>query len=148
MDRNTGEMLGADILLHERFTFLDAVGGLCDPNGQGRPTDLQNTMTHEVGHMVGLDHPPLDPPFDQSTMAFNSGRCETSKRTLEADDEDGICTVYPSGLASVPCSAPAPRSDEGGGCRGTGKLDAGMSLLTVAASLFLLFRRRRRRFWK
>ena len=56
--------------------------------------DLQDIVTHEVGHFLGLGHEtqPLDP---DATMYKNAVPNETKKRNLHADDIAGIRSAYP-----------------------------------------------------
>ena len=70
--------------------------------------DLANTLTHEFGHVMGLDHS-LD---NQSTMFYRAPAGETSKRTLEADDINGLCSLYSQMYAEV-----NPDAETGGGGR-------------------------------
>lgn len=53
--------------------------------------DLQNTLTHEVGHFIGLDHSDLR----KATMYSTATVGETAKRTLHPDDINGLCATYP-----------------------------------------------------
>ncbi len=56
----------------------------------GRDVDLQSVATHEVGHLLGLDHSNLN----RATMfyAYTGG---TSARRLHDDDVQGVCALYP-----------------------------------------------------
>lgn len=56
----------------------------------GRDVDLQSVATHEVGHLLGLDHSNLN----RATMyyAYTGG---TSARKLHDDDIQGVCALYP-----------------------------------------------------
>lgn len=103
--------------------------------------DVANTITHEAGHVLGLDHVCISTyaaPHDacgslsEDTMAPNATVGDTNKRTLEADDSDGVCTIYPAGQATVTSKA---ASVEGGCAGGEG---GGLSLLGL---LLLLARR-------
>ena len=62
--------------------------------------DLQNCMTHEVGHALGLDHPTVV----AATMHPMITAGEIHKRDLHIDDEDGIRTLYaPQDVISTGC---------------------------------------------
>ncbi len=63
--------------------------------------DVQNAMTHEFGHFLGLAHSP-DP---SSTMYANEPLGETSKRVLDSGSKQFVCDVYPQGRASTDCRA-------------------------------------------
>lgn len=66
--------------------------------------DLRAVITHEVGHFVGLGHTrayaglPTDP-----TMAPRVDACEVDKRSLEPDDVNGLCFLYPAGGPTGRC---------------------------------------------
>lgn len=66
-------------------------------------TDLQNTMTHEIGHLVGFDH--VTNPG--STMLATAPAGETSKRVIDPGTADGFCSTYPKGEPPTPCDASA-----------------------------------------
>jgi uncharacterized protein (TIGR03382 family) len=83
--------------------------------------DLQNTLTHESGHFIGLAHSPVP----GATMNATTQPGETLKRSLSSDDIAGVCAIYPQAAGGCGC----------GGGEGTGAV----SLLAAAA----LLRRRR-----
>lgn len=60
--------------------------------------DLQNTLTHEVGHFIGLDHSTLS----AATMFSTAPVGEIAKRTLHPDDINGICATYPLSAEDPP----------------------------------------------
>lgn len=66
--------------------------------------DVQNTITHEVGHFVGLDHTPVP----NATMVASAAVGETLKRSLESDDIEGVCSIYPTEARTDACSTPPP----------------------------------------
>lgn len=71
--------------------------------------DTQSIATHEEGHFLGLNHSALG----RAVMyASYSGGL---KRALDADDVNGVCTIYPSGSSG---DAGAP--DDAGTMTGTG----------------------------
>jgi hypothetical protein len=93
-----GEILDADIELNGvEFKFSATVS----PVGQNY--DIRNTVTHEVGHMLGLDHSPVS----DATMFSTAPAGERSKATLFDDDIEGLCDIYP-----VPDGTPACESFE------------------------------------
>lgn len=81
----TGQILDSDI----DFNGVDHSWSDSDTNVL---TDVENTMTHELGHVLGLAHAP-DPA---ATMYAVSGRGDLEKRTLDQDDIDGLCHIYPN----------------------------------------------------
>ena len=109
-----GRILDADIEVNgEFFSFAT--------NGAAGRTDVENTITHELGHLMGLDHPcddgqrdPVPPDGDgnaipscfprssvpaemrELTMFNFAERGETLKRTPEGGDIRGICETYPT----------------------------------------------------
>lgn len=80
---DTGVIADTDIELNSDFSF--SVG---DQNVQ---IDIENTVTHELGHTLGLDHSSII----ESTMFASAPLGEIKKRTLETDDINGLCSIYP-----------------------------------------------------
>jgi hypothetical protein len=135
--RTTGIIHDADIEVNtENFAW----GDLATQPGAGKQ-DLQNALTHEMGHLIGLDHDCYTPSSDKFRQTDNTGApapfCvsadatvqestmftkaefgDLSKRTLAADDVNGVCGIYP--LAQDPnyCPPPgtAPADPVGCGC--------------------------------
>ncbi|MFN7133053.1 MAG: matrixin family metalloprotease, partial [Myxococcales bacterium] len=96
VDRDRHHIIDADILLNadkRRFKKL-ADGTRAAPVYD----DLQNTLTHELGHALGLAH-----THDaEATMFADTQRGETAKRELSADDIDGIRALYLTGEQAPP----------------------------------------------
>jgi len=94
--------------------------------------DLQNTMTHEVGHFIGLAHPcegaSCTAALRPLTMFPATSPGDLEKRTLHADDVAGLCAIYP-----------ADRDDGPLGCSTGG---AGGALAALVATWALARRRR------
>jgi hypothetical protein len=142
------------------------------PTAQGKQ-DLQNALTHEMGHLIGLDHTcipagtPGDRPTDNNglpvpdcetasstvratTMFASATPGDVAKRTLEPDDKQAVCEIYPK--AKDPMVYPTANTlppDPGCTCalapgsfldRGSGAPAA--AVLTVLGAG--IFRRRRR----
>jgi hypothetical protein len=138
-DRGLGQILDGDVDFNGQDFFWTARENPADSD-----TDVQNTVTHELGHLIGLDH--SDDP--DSTMFGGTEPAEFSKRDLGADDLDALCYVYQADedtpLDTV-TSEPAPLELEGAGCAAGGGRPIGgaTGALLVVAALVIARRRRR-----
>lgn len=118
--------------------------------------DIQNAVTHEIGHLLGFDHTcalagepagladdkgrprgscdRATPEQLEATMFPSSTLGDTARRTLSPDDTRALCDVY-------------PRADEEGGCAvpGQGSPGPGLPVLLVMVTLLGLRGRRRAR---
>ncbi|MGC9042643.1 MAG: matrixin family metalloprotease [Myxococcota bacterium] len=84
-DDKTGKIYDADIELNGVFYRFDVV-----ERTPSTYTDIQNTITHEIGHMIGLDH-----TFNSDSVMYPTARAgEIKKRKLSQDDIDGVCAIY------------------------------------------------------
>ncbi len=162
---DTGEILDADMELNgwngDSGVPQDGTAGwyftcggpdlpICSspPYGQSACNwiDVGNTVTHEVGHMIGLDHvcvssypPPYNAcPSPASVMAPTAVLGETRKRVLSPDDTEAICTIYPAGAATRTCISSANGGSAKGGC---GSGDAGIATFAAAILWYALRRR-------
>jgi uncharacterized protein (TIGR03437 family) len=61
-------------------------------NGRADAIDVQQVMTHEIGHAIGIDHS----PNAASTMFPRTGEGRINARTLSMDDEIAASVIYPS----------------------------------------------------
>jgi hypothetical protein len=141
-DIRTGRLYDADIELNDaNFYFTTADGPVCgEVESQAcAATDVENTLTHELGHLLGLDHAQAT----ASTMFPSAERGEISKRVLDPGTRQFVCDVYPKGAASRNCEPPPkpvePKPEPDEGCSATG----GGPLLAALALLLRPWRRRR-----
>jgi uncharacterized protein (TIGR03382 family) len=126
------------------FTCLPAPGGaaappVCASYGETGCAyyDLQNTLTHEVGHVVGLAHPPGP---DTATMWEFANVAEISKRDLDPDDVAGLCAIYPAGAEPTTCAGTGGPGCAPAGCAcGSG----GGGAMAIAALVLARLARRR-----
>jgi MYXO-CTERM domain-containing protein len=99
-DSQAGRLVDADIEINDTsFSF-----STCDLDEASCRVayDLENMLTHELGHVVGLDHPPSgDPGAFEATMFASTSEGAIDKRDLADDDIAGICTIYPAGIADA-----------------------------------------------
>jgi hypothetical protein len=58
---------------------------------EGNAYDLQNVVTHEVGHFYGLGE---DMEDSAATMYYCTSRCETHKRVLTVSDSQVMTSLY------------------------------------------------------
>jgi hypothetical protein len=81
----TGEILEADIIFNPNVAFST------EATTPPHVPDLQAVATHEIGHLLGLDHTPL-----ASAVMFPIAAGNGVSRTLTADDMIGVSTLYPT----------------------------------------------------
>jgi hypothetical protein len=70
--------------------------------GGGAIPDVRAILTHEMGHALGLGHSSV-----MNATMFATYPGGLSWRSLEADDHDGVCSLYPGtgapGCDTIPC---------------------------------------------
>ena len=140
-NKTTGEIVDADMEINAaNFAWADLVA---DPElDDGSVADLQNTLTHELGHVIGLAHTCYSSSDGPAPLLDNTGNPElacsapnlpasvtdatmypmvpindTDRRTLTPDDKQAPCDVYPS-------SAGVCGASSGSGCSVVGATDS------------------------
>jgi hypothetical protein len=106
----TGTIQDADIELNSApaslgrgFLFTTVDSPACPENAPASTcvhTDVENTVTHELGHLLGLDH--VEGRLN-STMAATAPVADLTKRIIDPGSADAICRIYPIGLPPTPC---------------------------------------------
>lgn len=85
-ESNAGMILDSDILLNGvsfSFTTTQEAG----------KHDIQNIVTHEVGHFLGIGHE-IEPINTEATMLANAVANETKKRSLHPNDVSALRAGY------------------------------------------------------
>jgi hypothetical protein len=133
----SGQIRDVDIEVNARYFAWTDVD--TDPSPAGK-FDLQDELTHEMGHLIGLDDSCYTPangvarPLDNlgqpspdcatasaavraTTMFPSMLAASASRRTLEPDDVQGLCDTYPVAMDPMFCppAAGADGGSDGGG---------------------------------
>jgi len=153
-----GAIVDADIELNGADFALAHLGQSTGTNSC--QSEITNTLTHELGHMLGIEHPcrasgdpprtdgegnPVpscsatnDPAILEATM-YNFQDCgETKKATLSQDEVDALCTVYPIAEDPGVCG---PVGAKDGCCQSSDGPDPSTVLL-VGLGLLVLARKK------
>ncbi len=86
-----GVLADADVVFNDDgYTFLWATTG----TGLPGHADVQAVATHEIGHLLGLDHTPVS----AATMSAIQPVGSIFGRSLEPDDEAAVRQAYPGAL--------------------------------------------------
>ena len=88
---NTARITDTDMELNERDYTWDTVGSNATQGVIGRAI-IENVVTHEVGHFIGLDHA----SNARASLYFQSGPGLINSISLEDDDRAAIIADYPS----------------------------------------------------
>jgi Mg-chelatase subunit ChlD len=97
-DYGTGEIEDVDIVFNTYEEYVwEWNPPPADPTCSGNVYDIQGTLTHEVGHLLGIHHSDFDPEDATLRPTMVGGWCDAAgaRRTLEPDDEDAVRCLYP-----------------------------------------------------
>jgi hypothetical protein len=136
----TGVIVGVDMEMNETIGAFGVCG--VSPIRCGDVADIQNVVTHEVGHVLGLGH-----TDDETAVMFAESELgDMEKRTLKDDDIEGICAIYSNAPIKY-CSETTTRSGSRWNCSvvrlGTNDQNAiWCSVVSCLIALLLIYRRR------
>ena len=110
-----GNLIDADISVNGNFAWAT--------DGRAGRFDIQNVLTHEAGHCLGLGHSSVR----AATMFADAFSGEVAKRSLHSDDIAGVTFLYP--VSAPPPAAPADPGD----VNSSGRVDGrDLTLLALA----------------
>ena len=95
-DPETGNIAEADISINPRPRAEDGTQLQFSTDGTPGTYDLEATFTHEIGHLLGLDHSAVLSSTMQSRQAYNGtfGLPALTERTLSEDDRQKVRSLY------------------------------------------------------
>ncbi len=103
LNARTNELLDADVAFNADEHRFKVLPDAARHEGSGFD-DVQNTVTHELGHVLGLMH---SNKTDDLVMYPSAPPGEILKRVLKQDDRDGLQSLYGEAPA-VPVVTPQP----------------------------------------
>jgi uncharacterized protein (TIGR03382 family) len=135
LNSRTNQIVDADIAINAASHHFRVVDTMPASERDHAFDDVQNTLTHELGHALGLMHNTSDATV---VMFPSAAPLEISKRTLAKDDRAGLAALYSAD--KVVSADPTPVAIAGCSSAGSG----GGTLALLAAVVFLLGARRSR----
>ena len=95
-DSESGEINEADIAINPFLYSIEGAPLEFSTDGSPGSYDLQSTLTHELGHLLGLNHSSVIGATMNATQALNGtfGLSAISQRTLSESDRAAVKSIY------------------------------------------------------
>lgn len=138
LNARTNEMLDADIAFNAEDHDFKVMSEGALRNDANHFDDVQNTVTHELGHVLGLMHSKTS---EDLVMYPSAPPGELTKRQLKQDDLDGLLSLYGTAPAGV-AAAPSTEVEPAVGCSSTSGTASPVFAVLVLAALALARARR------
>jgi len=98
-EKTSGALLDADVEIN---SYANPITTTSVASEVGK--DLASIVTHEAGHFLGMGHSDKK----DSTMYAQYQPGDLNYRSLQPDDAQGICAIYPPDRDVPECKAPSP----------------------------------------
>lgn len=93
------EITQADIVFNDSVTWTDSNGASLLGGCVSGKFDTEAVALHEIGHLIGLDHPPGS--YASAIMFPSISDCDATRTSPKADDVNGATFLYDSGTPPV-----------------------------------------------
>jgi Matrixin/Domain of unknown function (DUF4214) len=99
-DQDTGAIAEADVVINPHPVSAEGVPVQFSTDGTSGTYDLESTFTHEIGHLLGLEHSSIASSTMNERQALNGlyGAKAFTERTLSDEDRAQLTRIYGSGV--------------------------------------------------